>query len=168
MSTILKTERAVYHIHVLHSQPCDISEAAHDQLVIKAARDTQWQPVARMVDMNLKLVYASSPCWEGILISAFGMEAARFYRLTQLYLEGEQMAARSNDIWPRRAGILFLACWEKHLRKGVTNLNFRQQIHLEPYMSCNIVLNMNSCRRVDQMKTKIPALSGCGRPPALK
>lgn len=87
MSTILKTERAVYHIHVLRSQPCDISEAAHDQLIIKEAKDMQWRPVARMVDRNPKLVYASSPCWEGILIGAFGMEAARFYRLTQLYLE---------------------------------------------------------------------------------
>jgi len=56
----------------------------------------QWGPVASMVDRNPKLVYASSPCWEDILIGAVGMEAARFYRLTQLCLEGKQMAARSN------------------------------------------------------------------------
>ena len=42
------------------------------------------------------------------------------------------MAARSNNIWPRRAGILFLASWKKHLRNGVTTLKFRRRIHLEP------------------------------------
>ena len=87
MRTILKTERAVYHIHVLRSQPCDIFEAAHDQSIIKAAKDIQWRPGARVVDRNPKLVYASLPCWEGISIGAFGMEAARCYRLTQLYLK---------------------------------------------------------------------------------
>jgi len=56
----------------------------------------QWGPVARVVDRNWKLVYVSSLCCEDILIGAFGMEAARFYRLTQLCLEGKQMAARSN------------------------------------------------------------------------
>lgn len=57
----------------------------------------QRRPVTRMVDKNLKLVYARSPCWEGILIDIFGKEAAPFYRLMQLYFEGEQMAARSKD-----------------------------------------------------------------------